>query len=45
MRFDAMLAPMMPSPMNPTFMAVSYFFPSKTFVAIRAAVMAVGQPA
>jgi hypothetical protein len=30
--------------MNPTFMAVSYLIASKTFVAIRAAVMAVGQP-
>ena len=44
-RFDAMLAPMMPRPMNPTFIAISYFLASKTWVAMRAAVMAVGQPA
>jgi len=43
-RFDAMLLPMMPSPMNPTFIVISYFLPSKTCVAMRAAVMAVGQP-
>jgi hypothetical protein len=30
--------------MNPTFIAISYFFPSKTPVAMRAAVMAVGHP-
>jgi hypothetical protein len=54
---EAMLAPMIPSPMNPTFIVTSgprrrrrrplarYFLCSNTLLATRAEVIAFGQPA